>query len=251
MLDRLLLLFSITVASVCIALLDSHVGGPVGWTFAGAALLYGTQVVRRLVVHVRFVRSLRRFTWDGELHGVAVRFGWARALRRRCPASADLLRPAAARRADDGTAARGPASRAVPPTSPRPAPTAVRACVAAARQVVARVGGMPRCASGVVRDRCRSPRAPTRRLSWRHGRRAHRNARPRRRTVGASLRVRVRTARARTCRPGRRGLTGARAVGGTGTVRGCSRRSRLLRVRGLTGSQGPASGGTATSLARP
>lgn len=88
MLDRLLLLVSITVASVCIALLDSHVGGPVGWTFAGAALLYGTQVVRGLVVHVRFVRSLRRFTWDGELHGVAVRFGYGLA-----PFVAGVLRP--------------------------------------------------------------------------------------------------------------------------------------------------------------
>lgn len=86
--SRLAVHLALVVAGVCVLMLDSHVDGPVLWVSVAFAVAYGTQVVRHLWRHHRFVMSLHRLSWDGHLGGVPVRF-----LPGAVPFVAGIIRP--------------------------------------------------------------------------------------------------------------------------------------------------------------
>lgn len=79
---------AVAVAGVCVLMLDSHIDGPVLWVSVALAGAYGAQVTRSLWRHGRFVRSLYRLSWDGQLGGIPVRF-----LPGAVPFVAGILRP--------------------------------------------------------------------------------------------------------------------------------------------------------------
>ncbi|CAN5869792.1 hypothetical protein BH23ACT10_BH23ACT10_25530 [soil metagenome] len=86
--ERRVRLIPVVVIAGCAALLHSHGDAPMAWAGAVLAIVYVAQLVRGLTSHTRFVRSLRRFAWDGELAGVAVR--WVPGV---APFVAGVLRP--------------------------------------------------------------------------------------------------------------------------------------------------------------
>lgn len=64
---------SVAGAGLCALLVHSHLDRPTLSFVVLLALLYATQVARRLVAHVLFARSLQRLAWDGSLAGLPVR----------------------------------------------------------------------------------------------------------------------------------------------------------------------------------
>jgi beta-lactamase regulating signal transducer with metallopeptidase domain len=59
---------------VCVTLLDSHHDRPTQLVLGAIALFYLALLAARLFEHDRFVRSLRRLAFDGELGGVPVKY---------------------------------------------------------------------------------------------------------------------------------------------------------------------------------
>lgn len=86
--SRLAVHLALAVAGVCVLMLDSHIDGPVLWVSVALATAYGAQIARSLWAHGRFVRSLHRLSWDGQLGGIPVRFVSGAA-----PFVAGILRP--------------------------------------------------------------------------------------------------------------------------------------------------------------
>jgi beta-lactamase regulating signal transducer with metallopeptidase domain len=72
--SRWIVIAALVPVVVCVTLLDSHLDRPTHFVFGGIALLYLALVAGRLFEHGRFVRSLRRLAFDGELGGVPVKY---------------------------------------------------------------------------------------------------------------------------------------------------------------------------------
>lgn len=86
--DRRVPVVLLGVIVACAAVLHSHHERPMAWTVTVLAVIYVVMVVREVLRHRRFLRSLDQLASEGELGGVAVR--WVPGV---APFVAGILRP--------------------------------------------------------------------------------------------------------------------------------------------------------------